>query len=222
MTIASPLDAEVWLFDLDNTLYHHQYDLFSGVSSKMTQFIMERFSLSFDAARARQKDYFQQYGTTLRGLMLHHQVVPEEFLDYVHNIDYTVLPPNPELNTVLQRLDGRKIIFTNGTTKHAHSVIEQLGIAEHFMEFFDIMDADYMPKPEPATYQKLIKKYGIVPSKTIMVEDIAVNLQYPKELGMQTVFIETNEDWAQPDPNVPNFIDYRTDDLTTWLAEVLR
>ncbi len=222
MTTLSPLDAEVWLFDLDNTLYHHQYDLFGGVSSKMTQFIMERFSLPSDAALARQKDYFQTYGTTLSGLMLHHDVDPEDFLEYVHDIDYSILPPNPELNVLLQRLDARKVIFTNGTRKHARSVLEQLGIAENVSEIFDIADADYIPKPEAETYQKMLKKHAVTPEKAIMVEDMAINLRYPKEIGMQTVFIETDEEWAQPDPNLPNVIDYRTDDLTSWLADQLR
>ena len=217
-----PLDAEVWLFDLDNTLYHHRYDLFSGVSSKMTQFIMEHFSLSFDAARERQKEYFQTYGTTLRGLMLKHDVAPKEFLEYVHNIDYSVLPPNPQLNAVLQKLQARKIIFTNGTAQHARSVIDQLGIAGHFTEIFDIVDADYIPKPEPATYQRLIARYDIQPQKAIMIEDIAANLRYPKALGMQTVFVETDEAWTRPDSNTEKCIDYHTHDLTVWLAEVLQ
>ena len=222
MTQAHPLDAKVWLFDLDNTLYHHQYDLFCGVSSNMTKFIMERFSLSYDAALARQKDYFRAHGTTLRGLMLHHDVDPEEFLEYAHDIDYSVLPPNPALNAALQKLPARKIIFTNGTTKHARAVTAQLGIAENFTEFFDIADADYIPKPEAETYQKLIGRYGIEPKKAIMVEDMAVNLRYPKELGMQTVLIETDEEWAQPDANTSHCIDYRTDDLTTWLAGLVQ
>lgn len=222
MTKPHPLDAETWLFDLDNTLYHHRYDLFCGVSSKMTQYIMERFSLAFDAALARQKDYFQTYGTTLRGLMLHHDVDPEEFLDYVHDIDYSILPPNPRLNAVLGRLSARKIIFTNGTVKHARAVIKQLGIAEHFTEFFDITDAGYTPKPEPEPYQFLIARYGIDPHKVIMIDDIAANLYYPNEVGMQTVFIETAEDWAQPDTENAHRIDYRTDDVTLWLEEVLQ
>lgn len=217
----NPLDADTWLFDLDNTLYSHQYNLFHSVAERMTQFIMQRFSLPRDEAKKLQSKYYHETGTTLRGLMIHHDVPAREFLEYVHDIDYSRLPPNPKLDALLSQLPVRKIIFTNGSTAHAQSVINQLGVADHFREFFDIIYAEFIPKPHLEPYQKLIEKFDIEPSKTLMIEDLAANLKPAKELKMQTVFIATDEEWAKPRESDWPYIDHKTHDLTDWLERIL-
>jgi putative hydrolase of the HAD superfamily len=145
--------VEDWVFDLDNTLYPASSRLFDLISLRMTAFIAEYFDIAPDAARARQKEFYMRYGTTMRGLMVEHGVDPAPFLDYVHQIDLGVIPADPALSDRLARLPGRKLIFTNASRIHAERVMERIGIAHHFETIFDIASADYVPKPSLAGYE---------------------------------------------------------------------
>ena len=162
----------VWLFDLDNTLYPAKCDLFSQVSARITRYVSDFLGLKIEDARETQRQYFQEYGTTLRGLMLLHDVDPHDFMDYVHNIDLTAIDPAPLLADLLGRLPGRKIIFTNGSRTHAQNVSSKLGIAQCFDAVFDIVDSNFIPKPNPDPYQKLAKTHNIKPEGCIFFDDI--------------------------------------------------
>ena len=211
-----PRAVEVWIFDLDNTLYPAHCDLFSQVSDRMGEFIAGKFDITREAAHAMQKDYFRRYGTTLRGLMTEHGWDPREFLDYVHEIDLSVIPELSRLEQALERLPGRKVIFTNGTTKHAGRVTQHIGIEQHFDAVFDIVDSDYVPKPEPAPYEKMVKAFGINPHKAVMVEDIAKNLAPAAAMGMTTVWVPGNSDWSG-DGQQHDYVHHVVEDLAAWL-----
>src|SRR5262245_16060575 len=101
---------DTWVFDLDNTLYPAACNLFHQVDQRIGAFVSKLLALPPDQARAVQKGYLAKYGTTLRGLMVEHQVQPAEYLGFVHDIDVTRVPPNPVLDAVLGRLPGRKIV----------------------------------------------------------------------------------------------------------------
>ncbi|MDP6222286.1 MAG: pyrimidine 5'-nucleotidase [Candidatus Micropelagos thuwalensis] len=180
----------VYLFDLDNTLYPPEKNLFAHVDVRMTAFIEEKLGLTHDEAFFIQKKYWKEYGTTLSGLMQFHGLEPDEFLDFVHDIDVSPLTPDPELSTALANLPGKKYIFTNGTQKHAERVSDRLGVLHHFDDIFDIRAADYVPKPDKNVYHKLIANYDINPDKTIFFEDMARNLLPAHELGMTTVWLK--------------------------------
>ena len=220
----TPLSSiKVWIFDLDNTLYPAASNLFSQIDQRMTEFIGERFDLPWDEARRRQKQYFRDYGTTLRGLMTEHDVDPIAFMDYVHDIDVTPVNPSPELDMALERLPGRKVIYTNGSCRHADNVLGRLGIARHFDVIYDIVAADYVPKPDPRPYAHLIELHGIDPHGACMVEDIARNLVPAAALGMTTVWVRSEIDYARPDRGgvgTGDHIDHAVDDLTAWLTEL--
>jgi putative hydrolase of the HAD superfamily len=138
-----------WIFDLDNTLYPASCRLFDQVEARMGAFIADFLGISPEAARAIQKRYFKEHGTTLRGLMVHHDLAPQRFLDYVHAIDVSALEPAPALARALDRLPGEKLVYTNGSTRHAENVMARLGVAGCFDGIFDIAAADYLAKPEP-------------------------------------------------------------------------
>jgi putative hydrolase of the HAD superfamily len=216
-------DIDVWIFDLDNTLYPASCNLFDQVHRRMGEFIADHFGIPLDEARAMQKRFFRDYGTTLRGLMVEHDVDPVPFLDYVHAIDVTPVPPSPALARALDRLPGRKIIYTNGSVRHATNVTERLGIAGHFDAMFGIIEADYIPKPDPRPYGVLVERQGIDPKRACMVEDLARNLVPAHALGMTTVWVKTEVDWARPDRGgvgTGSHIDHETDDLLAWLDEL--
>ena len=180
---------DTWIFDLDNTLYPVECQLFEQVDRRMTAFIADRFAMPEDAARKLQKDYWKRYGTTLKGLMLHHDIAPETFLDFVHQIDLSLLPDNPQLKTAIERLPGRKVVFTNGPNHHAAAVLDRLGLAGHFETIFDIASFDYVPKPEEAVYRSLLSALSADPRRCALFEDTVENLAPAAALGMTTVLV---------------------------------
>lgn len=211
-----------WVFDLDNTLYPRDSRLFDQVDVRMGAFLSEQFNLDRVAAREMQKRYFHQYGTTLRGLLLHHpEVDPHRYLDYVHELDLTVIPPAPALDAALKALPGRKLVFTNGSLRHAENVLARLGIAHHFADIFDVAAAEFVCKPDPDCYQRMMRTHGVTPTQAALFEDTLVNLPPAAALGMATVLVTPleNPEAAVPTPSVEGPVHYVTDDLTGWLTE---
>ncbi|GAA3607519.1 pyrimidine 5'-nucleotidase [Gibbsiella greigii] len=186
------LQISDWIFDLDNTLYPKNSGLWGQVDARITAWITHFFDISEAEAMAIRKDYFLRYGTALRGLMKEYQVKPEEYLDYIYKIDYSVLSRDSLLQSQLASIPGRKIIFTSSPKWHATQVLEVLGISSQITDIFDIADAGYVPKPAEQTYERFIDKFGIVPEHAIMFEDTLANLSIPKVFGMKTVFITTS------------------------------
>jgi putative hydrolase of the HAD superfamily len=211
-------DAETWIFDLDNTLYPAECNLFAQVQQRMGDFIATTFALDAAAAAEKRRYFFQTHGTTLRGLMVEHNIDPVAFLDYVHDIDLTALTALPALADALERLPGRKLIYTNGTVAHAERIMRHLGVDRHFEAVFDIVASGYVPKPEIAPYRTMLQKHGVRPEGAVMVEDMARNLKSAAALGMTTVWVPTTAAWSQPDPGESGYIHHTAPDLTAFLA----
>ncbi|GGF08779.1 pyrimidine 5'-nucleotidase [Aliidongia dinghuensis] len=211
-----PHEIEAWVFDLDNTLYPAGSNLFAQIAERMSEYIMRLLGVDAEAALAERKRLFQAYGTTMRGLMTEHAIDPHSFLAHVHDIDLTVIEPAPALDAALDGLSGRKLVFTNGSVRHAERVLERLGIARHFEVLFDIAAAEFQPKPHPSGYQKLIDLHAVVPARAAMVEDMARNLEPAAALGMLTLWVRSPLDWQREGADEP-YVHYQTDDLTGWL-----
>lgn len=215
-----------WVFDLDNTLYPHHSNLFSQIDVKMTAYVSELLQLSREDARKLQKQLYLEYGTTLNGLMERHAINPDDFLEKVHDIDYSWLVPNPELGSAIKALSGRKFIFTNGDRGHAERTARQLGILDQFDDIFDIVAAGLTPKPARATYDRFVALHRVAGPNAVMFEDLARNLTVPKALGMTTVLIVPrnfeptfSEIWER-DPAFDDDVDFVTDDLAAFLAGI--
>ena len=213
------LRAECWVFDLDNTLYPASADIFTQVDEKMTLFISEYLKLDFEEAGKVRKDYYLEHGTTLAGLMDRHGMDPSDFLDFVHDIDLSSVAPSPDLDQSLSRLPGRKIIFTNGPTDHADRIMGRLAIRHHFDAIFDIVGADYVPKPRPEAYQSLVDRHRLNPTETVMVEDLVRNLAPAAAMGMTTVWVRPDGK-GSPETALEADVDHVVDDLVTWLDEL--
>jgi len=181
-------NVETWVFDLDNTLYPHHL-LWQQVDDRIRAYVAEFLKVSKDEAFRVQKDYYKRYGTTMRGLMTEHGLNPDDYLEYVHQIDHSPLEPNPALGAALEKLPGRKLILTNGTRKHADAVMRRLGIHHHFEDVFDIVAAKLEPKPAAKTYERFLARHDVDPAKAAMFEDLARNLEAPHALGMTTVLV---------------------------------
>lgn len=225
-TFADPADfADIrdWVFDLDNTLYPHHVNLFAQIDVNMTAFVQELLQLEREEARALQKRYYHEHGTTLQGLMLNHGIQPDAFLERAHAIDYSVLMPDPQLGEAIKALPGRKFIFTNGSVPHAEATARALGILDHFDDIFDIVAAGYVPKPAGETYDKFASLHRLDAKHAVMFEDLPRNLLVPKRLGMRTVLLVPRnldavlmERWEKLSGE-DDHIDYVTDNLAEFL-----
>src|SRR6478672_7932374 len=153
--------VDTWVFDLDNTLYPHHVNLWQQVDARIGEFVGAWLNVSPEEARRIQKDYYRRYGTTMRGMMTEHGVRADDYLAYVHRIDHSPLEPNPAMGEAIAKLPGRKLILTNGSTDHAGAVLERLGLATHFDGVFDIIAAEFEPKPSPQTYQKFLADHAV-------------------------------------------------------------
>ena len=218
--------VETWVFDLDNTLYPHDLNLWQQIDDRIQQFIANFLSIPKDQAFRVQKDYYKRYGTSMRGLMAEHGMKPDDFLEFVHAIDHSPLTPNPELGAAIEQLPGRKLILTNGTRKHAEAVMRCLDIDRHFEDVFDIAAADLDPKPLPQVYDRFLHKHGIEPTRAAMIEDLARNLEVPHALGMTTVLVVPpatrevfREGWELAGRDAPH-VDHVTDDLAGFLRRI--
>ena len=214
------------LLDLDGVCYgsHNGYPLekvFGLVSKRMTLFIQEKLGLSEKKAKELQTSYFYKYNTSLNGLMLHHNVIGDEFLKYVHDIDISFMKEDKILRSELENLDMEKFIFTNGSAEHAQNILTRLGIYDLFgkEKVFDIKDAGYVPKPEAQTFDLMIKKFGIKPKETIYIEDIAKNLSTGFEKGCTTVWLINDEHFGKIDSD-KDYISHKIENLSLFLKEI--
>lgn len=215
--------TKIWIFDLDNTLYPAECDLFAQVDTRMGEFIAKYLGVPFAHARHLQKSYYRQFGTTLAGLMRVHKMDPEAFLDYVHDIDVSVVPEAPELGAAVSALPGRKLIYTNGSRRHAERVAEKLGILHHFEDICDISACAYLPKPEAEAFDRMVRLHGVTPAEAAMFEDMPQNLEVPHILGMGTVLVHSTyhdhpiqtemAKWV----SLPEHIHHLTDNLLDFL-----
>ena len=183
---------KTWIFDLDNTLYPPEENIFSQIDQKMTSFIADNLKISIEEAFNIQKQNFIDHGTTLAGFMNsgNNKIDPDKFLEFVHDINLNSLKEDSDLRKILLLLPGKKYIFTNGTKKHAENVLKKLNLENIFQSIFGIKEANYLPKPNLETYNLFLKTYKIDPKTSIMFEDMGRNLIPAKELGMKTVLLE--------------------------------
>lgn len=217
-----------WVFDLDNTLYPSECDLFAQIDTRMTAFVMNELGLDHDAARALQKRYYAEHGTTLNGLMTVHGVAPDAYLDYVHDIDLAPVEACRHLRGAIEALPGRKFVFTNGSLAHAERVTAKRGLEGAFDGMFSIACAAFAPKPQRAAYDRFLARFDIAPTAAAMFEDMARNLEAPFEMGFETVLVRTGKDWShEPEgvrPAGPDethaHVKHAVDDLTGFLRAI--
>lgn len=218
-THTSLMDKEVWIFDLDNTLYPADADLFPQIDVLMGSFISDLLDVDLDEAKKIQKGFFVSHGTTLKGLMEEYGVDPQHFMKFVHDIDLSPINEDPELEHFLEIIPGQKLVFTNGSIAHATRVLKKLGIEKQFDGIFDISHSNYIPKPDPEAYDSFINYFSIDPKSAVMVEDMARNLEPAHDRGMSTIWLKTGSGWGKLGHS-KDFIHHEIDNLNRWLKSV--
>ncbi|MCS6626199.1 pyrimidine 5'-nucleotidase [Roseibacterium beibuensis] len=204
-----------WVFDMDDTLYPPEQGLMTLVQARINAYVVEAVGLDPDSARVLQRQFLDEHGTTLAGLMANYTIEPEHFLHDVHDVPMDSLEPSPALREQLLRLPGRRFVFTNGAREYAGRVLDRLGVADCFDGVFAIEDADLTPKPEPATFRHMLQKFGIEPRTAVFFEDTPRNLEPAKALGMATVLI--GDGHGKP---LGDHIDHQAPDLLDFLTEL--
>src|SRR6476646_1194261 len=215
---------DAWIFDLDNTLYPAQTNLFALIDARMTAYVSRLLDLSPAEARQVQKAYFAEHGTTMRGLMDLHDVDAHEFLDDVHDIALERIVEDRRLVTQIAALPGRKLVFTNGDAVYAGRVLDRLGLGGSFEGVHDIHAMGLIPKPDASAYAGLCAQWAVDPTSALFVDDMARNLAPAKTLGMTTVWLDNGSDQAVKEPvtaSCPSYVDLRIEDLADWLDTVL-
>lgn len=202
-----------WVFDLDNTLYPPSVRLFDQIEVRMTDWVMRSLGVGRAEADRLRAHYWSVHGTTLAGLMREHGIDPGPYLTDVHEIDFSVLAPDPPLRAAIDALRGRKIVYTNGSAPYARQVIAALGLSGLFDAIYGIEEADFHPKPDRAAFERVFDRDGMEPASAAMFEDDPRNLAVPHALGMRTVLVA-------PRPAPAPHIHHHTDDLAGFLARL--
>ncbi|HEY7161840.1 MAG TPA: pyrimidine 5'-nucleotidase [Acidobacteriota bacterium] len=178
------------LFDLDNTLYSESCGVFDLIDQRMNKWLISNLQIPESEVNDFRNKYFVQYGTTLRGLMLHHEVNPRDFLDYVHDVPvHEFLSADLELRETLEQVTARKLIFTNSDLKHANRILDALGVRDQFERIFDIEAMNFIPKPNPDPYRIVLGYLKMEAKNVLLIDDMERNLKPAREMGMQTILI---------------------------------
>lgn len=197
-----PRTLKYILFDLDETLYPTRSGLMAEIGRLMSRYMEERLGMSPTEVPALREFYYRTYGTTMRGLQIHHGIDPEDYLAYVHKVpleDY--IGPNGELNRVLAEIEAEKVVFTNASAEHARHVLAILGVERHFNCIIDVRALGYMSKPNPEAYRRALEILGVEGDECLIIDDRVRNLAPAKELGMITVLVGNDRAASRQDPS---------------------
>jgi len=211
--------VDTWLFDLDNTLYDASTGVFDRIIDRMNLFVSGHLQISTAQASTLRKTYWEKYGTTLRGMMEEHDVKPDAFLWYAHDIDISDVPQCAITKESLAHLPGKKIVYTNSSREFAERMTKHLGIHHHFDGIFSIEDTQYIPKPDVASYHALIEKFSFDPKRAVMFEDMAINLKTAAGLGMGTVWIHGKNNDAET--HALSHLHHKAETLAAWLKNTV-
>lgn len=213
--------VDTWVFDLDNTLYPADTAVMSQVERRMTEFVMKLLDLDEAEAHRIQNSYYRDYGTTLNGLMRNHAVDLSGFLDFVHDIDHSVITPDPQLAAHIGALEGKRLVYTNGSRKHAEQVIDRLGLNGLFDDLFDIEASRFTPKPHREGFEAFTGHFSITPDASAMFEDSVANLETAAGMGFTTVLVHppASGGASRPHADHPD-IHFAVDCLRTFLGDV--
>jgi putative hydrolase of the HAD superfamily len=212
--------VDCWIFDLDNSLYPASADLLGQMEVRMADYVCRLHGCSPEDGRRIQKAHFHEHGTTLAGLMASHDIDPRDFLTHAHDIDLDGLASDPRLGAAIERLPGRKYVFTNGDADYAGRVLGRIGLGNAFDGMHDITAMGYVPKPDPRCYAQLCARFDIDARKALFVDDMARNLKPAKAIGMTTAWINNGSDQGGHGDD-HGFIDYHIGSLTDWLTGIL-
>ena len=209
-----------WIFDLDNCLYPASAGLFDLIDERMGAYIERLLGCGPEEAKRVQKAHFNAHGTTLAGLMKDHHVDPHHFLEDVHDIPLDRVSADEQLGRLLQRLPGRRFVFTNGDAPYARRVLEAIGVHRHFNDLHDIHASELRPKPDPHGYALLCERFAIDPKHALLADDMVQNLVPAKQLGMTTVWVDNGSERGNHGYE-DAIVDVRVTNIGEWIESII-
>lgn len=214
--------VDTWVFDLDDTLYPRSRGVHELLRKRVVSFVAEHVKIDVASAEALHLDYYERFGSTLQGMVELHGVRPAAFLDYVHDIDLSMLAPDTALIAALKALSGRKIVFTNASRSHAVAALAAMGMAGLFDFTASIEDSGFVGKPHQSAFDGFIERYVVAPGRATMFEDRPNNLRVPHLIGMRTVLV--SDPLLPPGPpsgmTKPAHIDFVATNLAAFVREL--
>ena len=132
------------------------------------KYFMQHLSLSWDEAVRLHKEYYQNYGLAIEGLVRHHEIDPLEYntkVDDALPLD-EIIKPRAELKKLLQDIDTSQVrlwLFTNAYINHGKRVVKLLEIEEFFegITYCDYGSIPLVCKPHENMYQKAMEEAGV-------------------------------------------------------------
>lgn len=211
-------DISYWIFDIDDTLYPKSSGLGEIIQNAITEHICKDLNISEAEARELCIEYYQKYGSTVRGLMETTNIKPRKFVREVHQgLDLSCIKPNPRLNDALSKLPGRKYVFTNGSYCHGLRICKKLGIEKNIDGFFGAQSTNFIPKPDPRAFGEFFTRYRINPAEAVFFDDSFRNLESISKMGTKTVWIAESPQELNEYRILPPYVDFATADITSWL-----
>lgn len=201
-------------FDLDDTLYPNTNGLWEAIGVRINDFMIRRLDIPKRQVADIRDEYLHSFGTTLNGLMANYQINPQEYLEYVHDVQLeNFLQPDLELQTMMSQIRQRKIIFTNSNTGHAKRVLNILGIESYIETIIDIVTLDFINKPKPQAYSRVMEITNTGdPRMCLIIDDRIDNLLPAVTLGMKTALVGNKAK--------PHIVDYHLEQVTDLLHTI--
>lgn len=219
--ISELADVKYWIFDIDDTLYPKSCGLDKIIQDSITEHICRYLGIEEKEARELCVSYYQQYGSTIRGLMETTDIKARKFVREVHqSLDLSCIKPNPRMNMALAKISGRKYVFTNGSYCHGLRICKKLGIEKNIDGFFGAQSTNFIPKPDPRAFQEFFERYRIDPKEAIFFDDSFRNLASINKMGTKTVWIAESQEELDNYKILPAYVDFATADITGWLEEL--
>ena len=193
------MKSKVLCFDVDNTLYSPTQRLGLQVSENIRAFIMKSNQCSYEECLSVQKRYYEQYGSTLQGLIIEKSIDPKKYLKFIHNVESDLFPrKDNRLRTMLVKIPNRKLVITNSYKDYTIQVLEHLGIIDLFDDIYDVVDMDYKYKCHKGSYDKVMKQAKLCTSNCVMIDDLYENLERAAEVQMSTVLVRPEKKMGTP------------------------
>ena len=176
-------------FDLDDTLYPHESGLWQGIRGRISLYLHEQLGFAIDEISGIRENYFQTYGTTLRGIQANFDVDEKAYHAYVHQLPLgEYIAPDPSLRALLEHLPQRKIIFTSADATHAERVLAHLEIRDCFESIIDIYSVAPHAKPQPEAFQRALRLADESnPNSCVMIDDFPKTTRAARDFGLFSI-----------------------------------
>jgi putative hydrolase of the HAD superfamily len=210
-----------YVFDLDHTLYYQTAEMTAYFADVYESAVAEVLSMDIEQARhitlellTKQGDAISNIDQGIHAEKLHKHV--EQTLD--EKVDYTLLKENPEQAWLIRQLEGRKIVFSNGTLAHIGHALPRLGLTNTFEKTYGIGCVGFKAKPKLEGFAHIAEDAQFSLEQATFIDDSIKNLVAAKKAGFGRTAMIT---WGnEPQTHIPEIDEYHDDALEFCKSEL--